>query len=126
MTDESTRRAFVAGLAALGLLPTAARSVDARLDRDRVDVSRGDHGTTHAAVESGSPIWGSVEVGEFVDEESSISVDGYSHNDGEPERVSVRVSVGATSVSLSCSADRARELAAELTTVADYADGSRN
>lgn len=89
--------------------------------RHCVDVNHGDHGTTHATLQPGQPMFGSVEVGEFVDETSSVTVHGYAHDD-EPGQVSARVSVGAITVTLSCSPARARELAAELETAANHAD----
>ena len=121
MTEKATRRAFVAGLVALGLLPVAVddadgRRVDARVERD-------DIGTTRAAVESGSSVYGAVEIGEYVDDGADISVTGYNYDDERGE-IEVKVAVGATDVTLCSSPERARGLADELRTAAQYAESN--
>jgi len=120
--NTSTRRAFVAGLAALGLLPTAVGSVDARVERDRIDVSHGEHGSHLARIESGDPLDGSLELGEFHEETSEISVSATHFDDQEPNHVEVKFSVGPAWAFFSCSPDRARELAEEFRTAAEFAE----
>jgi len=124
MTDDATRRAFVASLAALGLLPAVAEQANGHVDADRVDVTCSEHGTTRADVAPGSPVFGSVEIGVFDDRETRISVAGYGYDDEESDIIEMRAVLGGASVTLSCSPERARELAAELRTAADHADGN--
>jgi hypothetical protein len=124
MSDETTRRAFVAGLAALGLLPNAVRGAGARVSSDRVELTHGEHGTTCASVEPGSPMYGSVEINEFDDWETEISVAGYGYDDEDPDHVEMKATVDGASVTFSCSPERAREFADELRTAAKYAEAN--
>jgi len=122
-TDSRTsRRHFLAGLLALGLIPTAVDGAGARVDRDRVDVTHGEYGPHRARIESGGPLNGSLELGEFHEETSEISVSATHFDDQEPNHVEVKVSVGPAWVFLSCSPGRARELAEEFRTAAEFAE----
>lgn len=120
-----SRRHILAGLAALGLLPGVVGRTNARVSSQRIEVTNGEHGTARASIDPGSPMYGSIEISELHDCKSEVSVAGYGYDDEEPDHVEMRVTFNGASVSLSCSPERARELADELRTAANYADSSQ-
>lgn len=119
-TDRGvSRRRFLGAAAGLSALPVVTSTEVAAF---RLDVSTDDYGSTRTSVQPGEPVFGAVEIGEMVDEESDISVSGYSYDDEEPSQVECTVNVGGAHVVLSFSPPRAHEFAEELTLAATAAE----
>jgi len=114
-----SRRRFLGAAAALAALPVVSGTGAAA---SRLDISSDDYGSTRTSVQPGKPVFGAVEIGEIVDEESDISVSGYAYDDEEPSQVECTVNVGGAHVVLSFSPARAHEFAEELTLAATAAE----
>jgi len=121
-TSGTSRRSLLALIAALATLPAATSQPSSAKS---VDVSEGPTGTKYADVESGGPVFGAVDLHEYCSRETKISVDGYNYDGRERNVVEVTVSLKGATVTISCSPERAHELADELRTAAEHVEGPR-
>lgn len=120
------RRVFLGAAAAVSVLPVVGGTASAQegaeaADSPDTEVHSGEHGSEHTTVESGDAVFGTVQVHEMLDEETKITVHGYSYDD-EPGEVECDISVNGAGVTLGFGPDRARKLAEELTIAADAAE----
>lgn len=113
------RRAFLGAAAALAALP------DLQSGDGESRVAGPAESVTEDRLSAGSMsgVWTAAELGELVDEESSVSVSGWNYDDEDPSHVMMHVTQQVVGLSLSLSPERARELAADLEAAADHAAG---
>jgi hypothetical protein len=121
-TSGTSRRSLLALIAALATLPAATSQPSSAKS---VDVSEDPTGTKCADVESGEPVFGAVDLHEYCARETKISVDGYNYDGKERNVVEVTIYIEGATVTMSCSTERAHELADELRTAAEHVEGSR-
>jgi len=116
---STTRRRLLGGAAALATIPATGAAEPAEGDDpDAVDTDDGS-----ASYPSGEhSVWGSVELGEAIDEDTTIRVTGHAYDD-EPASVALGISTTPAKLSLSLCPDRARAIAADLVEAADAAEG---
>lgn len=116
MSNEADRRQVlksVPALAGLSALPVASA--------DDVTLRSDDYGATQASLPTRSGVWSSVELGTVDDEESDLSVQGY-HYDDEPSEVELNLDSVGAQIKIAVSPERARQIAGDLATAADYAE----
>lgn len=113
------RRTFLGAAAALAALPT-----DVATAEDRADVRRDEEqGTARASLPHREGLWSDTEIWSGgVDEETTISVNGFTGDEAELDGVEFHLSNKSVTVVVNATPEEARELAEDLAVAAEFAE----
>lgn len=111
-----SRRRFVGAASALAFVPGVGRA-----EQRQESSIETNYGATRTSLPKREGISSSVELGEVIDEDASLSANGYWY-DEEPSQVELNIGTRAAQVKLTLSPAHAREFASDIQLAAHHAD----